>query len=132
MVRGYIIEKAGDLDDKQVQEVRHKAGDIVGLHNLVDWLQPESISSAYVGSHSIASVVKIDPTPLYEFLKKNQNFELNLWNYLVVKLIMLLPEKFGRLKGWNFLALTKIVQEAEIHLVLRDQDIDLIGGGIIL
>lgn len=66
MVRGYVIEKAGDLDDKQVQEVKHKAGDIVALHNLVDWLQPESISSAYVGKHSIASVVRIDPTPLYE------------------------------------------------------------------
>lgn len=45
---------------------------------------------------------------------------------------MLLPQKFSRLKGWNFKSLTKIIQEAEIHFELRGQEIGLIGGGIVL
>jgi hypothetical protein len=135
VARGTLVEKDGQYDDT-IFELKHKAGNVACLQNLLPNSESSpQISDVYCHGSTVATVTPLDLNHLKHILNRDKGKLTKLWEVLSFRMIIISLHKNDYLKQFHLLSQDKIKMFCKLCNIgiYKSTDVfDLQSGGVLL
>lgn len=83
-------------------------------------------------NQSGTSLIKLDITKLRALVMNSKSKQIKLWEMIVARLIILMPNKFPIISKWSYDYLKRLTKLSAVKFYAKGDPVDMSTGAIIL
>ena len=131
VVQGIVLESRGSIEDVYAAYVKHRQGDLVGLH----WIKSkERLSICNIYSQTLSTCIVIPFNAILNLIDNDPGNRLlkELWHYSAPSVIKLQPSIFPKIEHLEQHQIKTLLSNSEFKVVDPGEAIEFQNGGIVI